>query len=812
MKIAYSWLKDYLPIQLDAATVSDYLTDIGLEVEGVEEVESIKGGLKNFVIGEVLTCAQHENADKLSVTTVNIGENEPLNIVCGAPNVAAGQKVVVATVGAEIHLASGESFTIKKSKIRGAASEGMICAEDELGLGTSHDGILVLPAETPVGMPAAEYFNLSSDFVFEIGLTPNRADAMSHYGVARDLYAVLVARKAELTTNLVAQPKTSSFSGGPKSGLTVEVQSTERAPRYAGVCISNIQIKESPDWLKNRLKAIGVNPINNVVDVTNYICHDLAQPLHAFDLAKIAGNKIVVREAKEGEKFVSLDGIERTLSTEDLMICDAEKPMCIGGVFGGLDSGVSETTTSIFLESAYFNPVSIRKSAKRHGLNTDASFRFERGIDPQITIVALEKAAQLIQEVAGGTISSEVYDVNSNPATSFTVEYSIERGNRLIGKAIPEADVLQILELLDIKVVSNNAGLLTLEVPAYRVDVQREIDVVEEILRIYGFNSVDMPEKLTSSISSSTKPDPEKIQATASAFLIEKGFVECMSNSLSAESYLSVFNQSADAVVKMLNPLSNELNVMRFSLMPNMLENIQRNQNNKRSNLRLFEFGKVYGKSNDKYFENKQLSITVYGNQSEQLWNSTQQKADVYWLIGIVEALLGRLGLAGMGMQKLASNHDYLSQCLQYKVAGKVVADLGIVHTSLQKAFDVKQPVYFATLHWDAIISACTKASVSYQEVVKYPSVQRDLALVVDKNVEFGAIEIIAQKTGKKLLKSVKLFDVYEGDKIAADKKSYAVNFEFQDAEKTLTDAQIDGVMKKLLQQLQHQLKAELRS
>ena len=801
MKISYNWLQNYIQTDLSIDNISTILTDIGLEVEGVEEVESVKGGLKGLVVGEVISCAQHPNADKLKTTKVNVGAEELLDIVCGAPNVAAGQKVIVATAGTMLY-DGDESFKIKKSKIRGEVSEGMICAEDEIGLGDSHDGIMVLDPSAIVGTPAVEFFHLTSDTVFEIGLTPNRIDAASHFGVARDLAAYL-----NLTGKYtLVLPDVSGFKEANTSSIAVEVENSELAPRYCGIEIKNVKVGASPDWLQNNLKAIGLKPLNNVVDVTNFVLHELAQPLHAFDADKIKGNKVIVKCATAGEKFTTLDGVERDLSDQDLMICDAEKPMCIAGVFGGEHSGVSENTTSIFLESAYFNPVSVRKTAKRYGLNTDASFRFERGIDPNITVFALKRAALLIQEIAGGEICSQITDIYPQPIEDFKVELSFSKVNNLIGNSLPKVAVRDILKNLDIKILKEDGDQLFLQVPSYRVDVQRDVDVIEEILRIYGYNNVVLPSFMKSNLTPNPKVIPHKVENTIANYLSSTGFSEIFNNSLTNPTYYS----DDAALVRMVNPLSRETEVMRGSMLYGGLEAIVYNQKRKRKNLKFYEFGSTYKALGDsKFEETKRLGLWLSGDVQEESWESQTQSTSFYTLKQRVESCLQRVGIEKYKMEEVEDSR-FESAVSFFKGKFNLVT-FGKVNSSELAKFGGKNEVFYAEFDWSVVLKLMSGKDVQYKPVTKFPSVRRDLALLVDEQIEFNQIQSIAKKVEQRLLKEVNLFDVYEGKNLAAGKKSYAVSFTFQDEQKTLTDKYIDTIMEKMISSLKDQVGAELR-
>ena len=808
MKISYNWLKQFVNIDWTPEQTSELLTDLGLEVEGIQTFQSIKGGLEGVVVGEVLTCIQHPNADRLKVTTVDIGSGVPLQIVCGAPNVAAGQKVPIATIGTTLHTAEGEAWTIKKGKIRGEDSHGMICSEEELGLGTSHDGILVLDNNISAGTLVAKLYEVENDKVFEIGLTPNRADAMSHFGTARDLKAGLLQKNihVELIT-----PSVSAFRvDNTISKIMVDVLNKELAPRYCGVTISDIKVGTSPTWLQNRLKAIGLTPKNNIVDVTNYVLHDLGQPLHAFDANKIEGHKVIVKTLPKGTKFKTLDGVERELHEEDLMICDAVKPMCIAGVFGGEHSGVTEQTTSIFLESAYFNPISIRKSAKRHALNTDASFRFERGVDPNITEYALKRAALLIQEVAGGFITSNVVDIYQKKIEDFQVRLSFENAQKLIGEEIPKDTIKRILMSLDIKVNNVTETGLGLTVPAYRNDVVREADSIEEILRIYGYNNIEFTEKLNASISHTSRAEDFKLQNIVGDQLVAQGFYEILSNSLTTPTYAKLSaNLKEEHNVTMLNPLSNDLSVMRQSLLFSGLEAVSRNINRRRSDLKLFEFGKTYHNYKTKYIENKHLTLFVTGNKDAERWNSNQQPSNFFYLKGVITAALERLGLTQITSSPI--ENDVFSEGISFQVGKKNLVEFGLINKKIMKHFDISQEVLYADFNWDHVIEMVKHNTITFKELPKYPATRRDFALLVDDNINFEAIAAIANQTEKRLLKGVDLFDVYQGSTLPKGKKSYAVSFKFRDEHSTLTDQQVDKIMKKLQTNFEEQLGAELR-
>lgn len=820
MNISYNWLKDYLDFDLQPEEVSAALTSIGLETGGVEEVQTIKGGLEGLVIGEVLTCVEHPNSDHLHITTVNVGGDEPLQIVCGAPNVAAGQKVVVAVNGTKLY-DGDEVFTIKRSKIRGVESNGMICAEDEIGIGTDHAGIIVLPADAVVGTPAKEYYNVKSDYVLEVDITPNRVDATSHFGVARDLAAYLKqnGKPAELK-----RPSVDAFKIDDETpAIEVIVENTEACPRYSGVTIKGVTIKESPEWLKNRLNAIGLRPINNVVDVTNYVLHELGQPLHSFDASKVIGNKVIVKTQPEGTKFVTLDGVERTLTDRDLMICNTENAMCIGGVFGGLDSGVTEQTTDVFLESACFHPTWIRKTARRFGLNTDASFRFERGLDANQTVYVLKRAALLIQEVAGGKITGPIQDVYPYTVAPYTVELTYKKINTLIGKVIPVETVKSILASLEMEIISENEEGLTVHVPVYRIDVQRDVDVIEDILRIYGYNNVEFSENVKSNLSYQAPADRSyKLQNLISEQLCGCGFNEILNNSLTRSAYydeLSTYPVSH--CVMLMNPLSADLNGMRQTLLFGGLESVEHNSKRKNGNIRFFEFGNCYDYNADNkkdgetlaaFTENYHLGLWVTGNRVENNWAHPNEKSSIYELKAYVENILVRLGV---DMKKVIfgnlANDIYSAGLSITTTSGRQLGTLGIVSSKICKAMDIDTEVYYAELSWTLLMKETKKSKVTFAEISKFPAVKRDLALLLDKSVQFAEIEKIAAESERKLLQGVSLFDVYEGKNLPAGKKSYAVSFFLQDKEKTLNDKQIDAIMKKIQTNLEQKLGAQLR-
>ena len=817
MTISYSWLKQYINIDIEPERVAQILTSIGLEVEGFEKVQTIKGGLEGVVIGEVLTCEKHPDADKLSKTTVNIGNGEPLNVVCGAPNVAKGQKVVVATVGTKLYFGEQE-IVIKKAKIRGELSEGMICAEDELGLGTSHAGIMVLDPSAIVGTPAKEYFKIEDDYVFEIGLTPNRIDAASHYGVARDLAAYLNLEKA----TKAIKPSVDAFKVDNNSfNIPIELINPEACIRYSGITVSNIKVGPSPDWLQKRLKSIGLNPINNVVDITNFILHEIGQPLHAFDADFITGNKVVVKTVKETTPFVTLDGAERKLSSEDLMICNAEHEMCIAGVFGGLHSGVTESTTKVFIESACFNPVSVRKTARRHGLNTDASFRFERGTDPNITIWALKRAAMLIKEVAGGEITSEIVDVYPKPVEDYKVDYNLKHTNTFIGKDIPVETIKKILEGLEIKVLKEDKETLLLAVPPYRVDVQREADVVEDVLRIYGYNNVEFSDKVISTLNYSKKPDTHQIINITSDFLSSKGFNEIMCNSLTKLSYYNdLITYPASNTVQIMNPLSSDLGGMRQTLLFGGLESVQRNINHRNPSLKLYEFGNCYkyvpnaDRSKNplnSYHEDFRFSIWLTGDKTPETWIQKPEQTSFYTLKGFVHSILNRFGFETDSLLTEDAVSDIFEYGLSYTLKNKPLVSFGLVKRNILDSFDIKSDVFFAEFNWNLVFEHSIDLKITYKELPKFPEVRRDLALLLDKGIAYKEIKKLAFATERKLLKQVNLFDVYEGKNLGENKKSYAVSFILQDENKTLNDIQIDKTMNNLIEVFKKELGAQIR-
>ena len=818
MKISYNWIKDYLKIDLEPLKVAEILTGIGLEIEGMDEWVSVKGGLEGVVIGEVLTCKKHPDADKLSVTTVDIGAEQPLQIVCGAPNVAAGQKVTVATVGTVV-FKGDESLEIKKTKIRGELSEGMICAEDELGLGNSHDGIMVLDKDAIPGTAAGSYFKVARDFVFEIGLTPNRIDSGSHFGVARDLAAYL-NQNTGLKEKAVRPSVTDFKPDNHDNTYEVIIENTTDCPRYSGITISSITIGESPEWLKNKLRAVGLNPINNVVDITNFVQHEIGQPLHAFDDDKIEGKKIIIKNLPDKSKFITLDGVERSLSSKDLMICNPVEGMCIAGVFGGIKSGVTPSTKNIFLESAYFNPVAIRKTSKRHGLKTDASFRFERGADPDITTWALKRAAMLIKEIAGGEISSGIIDVYPKEIKNATVEVNYNNINRLIGKSIERSVVKKILSLLDIAIKEENEDNLTLDIPSYRVDVKVEADVIEEILRIYGYNNVGISNHVNSTISYAEKPDKEKIVNIISDLLSGNGFAEIMCNSLNPSAW---YEQSSDfgkeQLVILANPLSSDLNAMRQSLLFGGLSSVIWNINRQNPDLKFYEFGHCYfyqksGQSYpkaDNYIEKSALDLFVTGNIKRQSWNCKTNPTDFFNIKSSVEMILSRLGVNPENLVTGESDKKYFAESLTYSFNNKIIAEAGRISKSYLMKFDIGQDVYYGHIEWDFLLKLIKSHAISFHELPKYPSVRRDLALLLDGAVKFEQIREIALRTEKNILHDINLFDVYESDTLGVNKKSYAVSFILRDDLKTMTDKNIDKVMNNLIRAFVKELNAQIR-
>ena len=821
MNISYNWLRRYLDTSLTAEQISVILTDIGLEVEGFEKIETIRGGLKGVVVGEVLTCVDHPDSDHLHITTVDVGSGEPLQIVCGAANCRAGLKVLCATVGSVLYPNGGEEeFKIKRSRIRGVESLGMLCAEDELGVGSSHAGIMELPADAVVGTPAKEFLHIEDDYLIQIGLTPNRVDAASHIGVARDLAAYLRSRGEQVE---VKWPDVSAFAPDNHNlEMRIRVENTEAAPRYAGVTVTGCKIGPSPEWMQNCLRAAGINPKNNLVDITNFVLFELGQPLHAFDAAKIEGREVVVRTCAEGTPFVTLDGVERKLTDKDLMICSAERPMCIAGVFGGLDSGISETTTDVFIESAYFNPVWVRKTAKRFGLNTDSSFRFERGIDPNLQVYAAKRAALLMKELAGGTISSEITDICPVPAADFVFDVSFARINALIGKEIPQQTVRTILAALEVKILSEHEGRLTVAVPPYRVDVQREADLIEDILRIYGYNNVEVPSRVRSTLSYAPKPDRSKLMNLAADFLTDNGFTEIMSNSLTKAAYYEGLAACPpERCVRIINPLSADLNVMRQTLLFNMLEAVCLNINHKNGDLKLYEFGNCYFYDEAKrteenhlaaYSEEYRLAIAVTGIATPQSWNTKPEKASFFTLRAVAEKLLRRFGIDIYALKSEPTQSDLFAEGLTMSLNGKELLQIGVVSNRLRRLTDVKQEVYYLEMNFDVLVRSTKKHRIAAEELSKFPEVKRDLALLVDRDVTFAALRSVALATERKLLKNVSLFDVYEGDKLPEGKKSYALSFILEDKTRTLDDKTIERVMANLTRQFEQQCGAQVRS
>lgn len=820
MNISYNWLKEYVDFDLTPEEVAAALTSIGLETGSVEEVQTIKGGLEGLVIGEVLTCEPHPNSDHMHVTTVNLGQGEPVQIVCGAPNVAAGQKVVVATLGTKLY-DGAECFTIKKSKLRGVESNGMICAEDEIGIGTDHAGIIVLPENAVPGTPAKEYYNIKSDYVLEVDITPNRADACSHYGVARDLYAYLVQNGKQTT---LKRPSVEAFAvDNHDLDIQVTVENTEACPRYAGVTVKGVTVKESPEWLQNKLRLIGLRPINNVVDITNYIVHAFGQPLHCFDADMIKGGEVVVKTMSEGTPFVTLDGVERKLSERDLMICNREEAMCIAGVFGGLNSGSTEVTKDVFLESAYFHPTWVRKTARRHGLNTDASFRFERGIDPNSVVYCLKLAALMVKELAGGTISCDIKDVCSADFSDFRVDLPYEKVHALVGKTIPAETIKSIVSSLEMKIVEETSEGLVLDVPPYRVDVQRDCDVIEDILRIYGYNNVEIPSALKSCLTVKGEHDKSnKLQNLIAEQLVGCGFNEILNNSLTRAGYYDgLESYPSKNLVMLMNPLSTDLNAMRQTLLFGGLESIAHNANRKNADLKFFEYGNCYYYHEEKknpekalaaYTEDYHLGLWVTGKKVANSWAHADEDSSVYELKAYVENIFSRVGLQMRDLVVGVQDSDiYAASLAVYTRGGKLLASLGIVSHKILKGFDIDNEVYFADINWKELLKAIRNVKVNYVELTKFPAVKRDLALLIDKKVQFAEIEKIAYETEKKLLKEVSLFDVYEGKNLEAGKKSYAVSFMLQDENATLNDKQIDKIMQKLIKNLETKLDAKLR-
>jgi len=819
MKVSYNWLKRYIDIDMGVEELGVILTGSGLEVSGIEKFQSVKGGLEGIVIGEVIASEKHPNADKLSLTSVNVGGADLLPIVCGAPNVAAGQKVVVATVGTKLYSGDDE-FEIKKAKIRGEHSEGMICAEDEIGMGTSHEGIMVLDEKAVPGTPAAEYFDITEDWVFEIDLTPNRTDATGHIGTARDVMAVINSLKGKGSMKLNIPPVDAFKAPDKKAEFPVIIENEHACPRFSGLTISGIEVKPSPRWMQDLLNAVGIRPINNIVDITNFVLMETGQPLHAYDTGAIEGGKVVVRKARAKEKFITLDEVERELNTDDLMICNAEKGMCMAGVFGGLSSGVTEKTTRIFLESAHFDAPTIRNTAKHHGLSTDASFRFERGADINNTMYAMKRAALLIEELAGGKPSSKVVDVYPKPVDGWTVTFNLKKLNTLIGQEIPKEKVIDILSDLDINVISGSGDDITVKVPTNRYDVRREADVIEEVLRIYGYNNIAFPDGIRSSLAHHPKPDPDKLQNTLSDFLASLGFSEIMNNSLTNAGYSQKFDMvDENTTVLLENPLSQDLNAMRQTLLFGGLENVAFNQNRKLTNLRFFEFGNIYWRESvkekqkplDGYHEEKRLALFICGARQRESWDTDSRKSDFYLLKAYVGNLLKRLGADPDSFKIHGADPNTFKEGITYVKDDKEVVSFGSVSNKLLKAFDIKQDVFYADWSWPMIMKLAAEAKIVSKPAPRYPEVRRDLALLIDKEVSFEQIRNLAFNAENRLLVSVGLFDVYEGDKIGKNKKSYAVSFIFRDEEKTLTDKIIDKTMKRLTNAFEKELNASLR-
>ncbi|MBQ0081106.1 MAG: phenylalanine--tRNA ligase subunit beta [Alistipes sp.] len=821
MNISFNWLKEYVDLSMSAQECAKILTDIGLEVESFEKIETIKGGLEGVVVGEVLTCEAHPDSDHLHITTVDIGQAEPLNIVCGAANCRKGLKVMCATIGSVLYpIGSQEEFKIKRSKIRGVESLGMLCAEDELGIGSSHEGIIELPLNAKVGTAAKQYYNIQDDYLIGIGLTPNRVDAASHIGVARDLVAYLRAKGENVTLKL---PDVSSFKvDNHDLEISVKVENTTACPRYTGVSITGCKLAPSPEWMQNYLRAAGINPKNNLVDITNFVLFELGQPLHAFDARKIDGNGVVVKTVENGTKFTTLDGEERTLTDRDLMICSIEKPMCIAGVFGGKQSGVSDETVDIFLESAYFNPVWVRKSAKRFGLNTDASFRFERGIDPNIQLYALKRAAILFRDLAGGKISSEITDSRPQEAEPFRFEFSLKRAKSLIGKNIPDETILSIIDALEVKVEKREEDLLQVAVPPYRVDVQREADLVEDILRIYGYNNIELPEHLFSTLAYIQKPDKTHLVNMVSDALTARGFTEIMSNSLTKASYYEQCKAyPIENAVKILNPLSQDLSVMRQTLLFNAMEAVELNVNHKNASLKLYEFGNCYfydaSKKDEQacslapYSEKYMLSLLITGQSRNTSWNEKATVSDFFCLRATVEMLLKRFGLSIYDMPTEEVSDDLYACALEFKLQNKALLRIGQLSQSLCKKFDTKQDVFYAEINFDLLLKATRKHHITVEELSKYPEVKRDLALLVDSSVKFAELRSAAFQAEKKLLKKVSLFDVYQGDKLPNGKKSYALSFILEDKNQTLNDKTIERVMDNLQKTFESKFQAQIR-
>lgn len=808
MKISYNWLKQFINLDWEPEKTSELLTNLGLEVEGLEKYSSIKGGLEGIIVGHIEKCEKHPNADRLKVTSVNVGKETLLKIVCGAPNVKKGQKVAVATIGTTLYNSDGESWKIKKGKIRGEESNGMLCAEDEIGLGESHDGILILDDKFKPGDPLSNYYDVESDYIFEIGLTPNRADAMSHYGTARDIKAGLI--QLGINSELMS-PSVSGFHVDNRSlKIDIDVADKKKAPRYCGITISGVSVNNSPSWLQNRLKAIGLSPINNVVDVTNYVLHSLGQPLHAFDADKITGQKVIVRNAIKGEKFTTLDGIERDLDSEDLMICNSKEPMCIAGVFGGLNSGVSNLTTSIFLESAYFDPVSIRKSSKRHGISTDASFRFERGVDPNITKYALKFASMLIAEVAGGEISSDPRDEYPNKIEDKQVFINFMKTNKIIGEEIPKETIKKILSSLEIKVNNVTEAGLGLTIPSYRNDVTREIDVIEEILRVYGYNNIQIKNKLNSSISKSSRITNHKIENVVAEQLVGHGFFEIMTNSLTSKNYIQFGNSSDEnEFVKILNPLSSDLAILKNNMLFSGLESIKYNLNRQQNRLKLFEFGKTYHQTNGERKEINNLALFITGNIDSLNWKSSKAKTDFFFTKGIVNSILNKLGI--IKYKETISKNNIFEYGQNLLIKEKSLVEYGLINSDIIKYFSIDQNIFYINFNWNLITDLIKDKNIKYKQIPKFPEVKRDFALLVDDNISFESISKIAKKTDQKFLKNIILFDVYNGENLPKGKKSYAISFTLQDETKTLTEKEIDKIMSRLENSFKDELGAELR-
>ena len=808
MKISYNWLKQFINLDWEPEKTSELLTNLGLEVEGVEKYSSIKGDLEGIIVGHIEKCEKHPNADRLKVTSVNVGKETLLKIVCGAPNVKKGQKVAVATTGTTLYNSDGESWKIKKGKIRGEESNGMLCAEDEIGLGESHDGILILDDKFKPGDPLSNYYDVESDYIFEIGLTPNRADAMSHYGTARDIKAGLI--QLGINSELMS-PSVSGFHVDNRSlKIDIDVADKKKAPRYCGITISGVSVNNSPSWLQNRLKAIGLSPVNNVVDVTNYVLHSLGQPLHAFDADKIIGQKVIVRNAIKGEKFTTLDGIERDLDSEDLMICNSKEPMCIAGVFGGLNSGVSNLTSSIFLESAYFDPVSIRKSSKRHGISTDASFRFERGVDPNITKYALKFAAMLIAEITGGEISSDPRDEYPNKIEDKQVFINFVKTNKIIGEEIPKETIKKILSSLEIKVNNVTEAGLGLTIPSYRNDVTREIDVIEEILRVYGYNNINIKNKLNSSISNSSRITSHKIENLVAEQLVGHGFFEIMTNSLTSKNYIQ-FGESSDEneFVKILNPLSSDLAILKNTMLFSGLESIKYNLNRQQNRLKLFEFGKTYHQTNGERKEINNLALFITGNIDSLNWKSSKAKTDFFFTKGIVNSILNKLGI--IKCKETISKNNIFEYGQNLLIKEKSLVEYGLINSDIIKYFSIDQNIFYINFNWNLITDLIKDKNIKYKQIPKFPEVKRDFALLVDNNISFESISKIAKKTDQKFLKNIVLFDVYNGENLPKGKKSYAVSFTLQDETKTLTEKEIDKIMSRLENSFKDELGAELR-